>query len=158
VEATNKKIPSTDLKCQAVITKHIGCVKDTLDETKQDHSSTECIGPRRTALEAYILSAQEITGKKFTGTTLQALDMGTNKILGFTTPNMKLNARDKRGLPLTKITKKETQFLTILFLDSFLCFHRTCTCDWLQVETNVKTLGSGRDHGGSQDSVSLSVN
>lgn len=102
-----------------MITKHIGCVKDILDETKQDHSSTERIGPR-TALEAYILSGQGITGIKFTGTTLQALGMGTNKILGFTTPNVKLNARDKHGLPLTKITKKETQLLTVLFLGSFM--------------------------------------
>lgn len=102
-----------------MITKHIGCVKDILDETKQDHSSTERIGPR-TALEAYILSGQGITGIKFTETTLQALGMGTNKILGFTTPNVKLNARDKHGLPLTKITKKETQLLTVLFLGSFM--------------------------------------
>lgn len=48
--------------------------------------------------------------------------MEANKIPGFTTPNMKLNSRDKRGLPLGKTIKKEAQFLAIQYPGSFLCF------------------------------------
>lgn len=132
------------LKCQYVMTKCIGYVRDILDETKQDR--------RRTILNARGLEEQhwgtvpsilEGTVIKFIGT---AFCIGRlRKSLAYHLLHSQY-ANECQGLTWSflDLGYKETQFLTIVFLVPFYVFHRTP----FMTGTGWKPtlwLGSGRD-------------